>query len=190
MRGKLFFSKINKISGRITPADAGKTVIGLSYMQRHQDHPRGCGENITAPDELGNVMGSPPRMRGKPANFMSSAFASRITPADAGKTVFCRCCLRRPRDHPRGCGENVNRDSQSPARMGSPPRMRGKPPTQTPCTARARITPADAGKTSKNRRGVLCGADHPRGCGENTDPITYRWADVGSPPRMRGKQNN
>ena len=147
MRGKLFFSKINKISGRITPADAGKTVIGLSYMQRHQDHPRGCGENITAPDELGNVMGSPPRMRGKPANFMSSAFASRITPADAGKTVFCRCCLRRPRDHPRGCGENVNRDSQSPARMGSPPRMRGKPPTQTPCTARARITPADAGKT-------------------------------------------
>ena len=50
---------------------------------------------------------------------------------------------------------------------GSPPRMRGKPPTQTPCTARARITPADAGKTQRDLRWGVQNGDHPRGCGEN-----------------------
>ena len=49
----------------ITPADAGKTVVGLSYMQRHQDHPRGCGENDVRLRKFDPVPGSPPRMRGK-----------------------------------------------------------------------------------------------------------------------------
>ena len=76
--------------GRITPADAGKTVIGLSYMQRHQDHPRGCGENYEQLVGGVETLGSPPRMRGKLDSVQIRKFAHRITPADAGKTEGSR----------------------------------------------------------------------------------------------------
>ena len=50
-----------------------------------------------------------------------------------------------------------------------------------------RITPADAGKTicRKCTRAYLW--DHPRGCGENIDPLNDNVRYLGSPPRMRGK---
>ena len=53
-------------------------------------------------------------------------------------------------------------------RLGSPPRMRGKPYAINLCPDRARITPADAGKTRRRSKGEG----------------VYR----GSPPRMRGKR--
>ena len=31
---------------RITPADAGKTFIVAGFVCMHEDHPRGCGENL------------------------------------------------------------------------------------------------------------------------------------------------
>ena len=65
--------------------------------------------------------------------------------------------------------------------------MRGKPLTQTPCTARARITPADAGKTTTRKAKHRTGRDHPRGCGENVYVFPCVRNKPGSPPRMRGK---
>ena len=50
------------------------------------------------------------------------------------------------------------------------------------------ITPADAGKTidfAAFNSGI---ADHPRGCGENYSFCRCCRYNVGSPPRMRGKQ--
>ena len=65
--------------------------------------------------------------------------------------------------------------------------MRGKGRTTRPAPARARITPAYAGKRPPRRTGRCAGWDHPRMCGEKPTLrcpcLPYR----GSPPRMRGK---
>ena len=52
------------------------------------DHPRGCGENPHLDSGLAAEVGSPPRMRGKPLFSALGGNNSRITPADAGKTVL------------------------------------------------------------------------------------------------------
>ena len=133
------------------------------------------------------LIGSPPRMRGKPENPGAVDWNTRITPADAGKTAHDPLCLRIFRDHPRGCGENYLQKRELHLHHGSPPRMRGKHLFSTSARGVWRITPADAGKTAS---ASLCGyilQDHPRGCGENAAGSTRKWATTGSPPRMRGK---
>ena len=107
MRGKQKVDRIEKGGIRITPADAGKTIDKDGVIVIGQDHPRGCGENQVCRKSSPHASGSPPRMRGKPINWLSVAVSYRITPADAGKTLLF--CLRRRRrwDHPRGCGENL-----------------------------------------------------------------------------------
>lgn len=45
MRGKPFCGIGIYSADRITPADAGKTVVFLFYTTMCRDHPRGCGEN-------------------------------------------------------------------------------------------------------------------------------------------------
>ena len=65
-------------------------------------------------------------MRGKPLAVRAVAARLRITPADAGKTGFLVVCTKQAEDHPRGCGENSIRLSDSADAVGSPPRMRGK----------------------------------------------------------------
>ena len=49
------------------------------------------------------------------------------------------------------------------------------------------ITPADAGKTLRIVKPIEGYWDHPRGCGENQEPLRRQTATRGSPPRMRGK---
>ena len=71
---------------RITPADAGKTLLSFFLSPFTQDHPRGCGENRSGGVELGKERGSPPRMRGKLTDNQKLHRRIGITPADAGKT--------------------------------------------------------------------------------------------------------
>ena len=140
------------------------------------------------------MLGSPPRMRGKPDTPADDTETDRITPADAGKTspFFLRGILYR--DHPRGCGENDVLSAEEKEREGSPPRMRGKLSPAPSRISTYRITPADAGKTRSGCTRQRAGQDHPRGCGENavigyalpaTGGITP--ADAGkTKPRFRG----
>ena len=88
MRGKLIKCSNIIISGRITPADAGKTYFNLGLSLLNQDHPRGCGENTAECGKLAEEAGSPPRMRGKLKSDNLVGILTGITPADAGKT--CR----------------------------------------------------------------------------------------------------
>ena len=110
------------------------------------DHPRGCGENSVKKGEKAVSKGSPPRMRGKLASVLRVRGICGITPADAGKTVLIPRIQPRGRitpadagktvglledlagaeDHPRGCGENAIPHTRISAKIGSPPRMRGK----------------------------------------------------------------
>ena len=94
-----------------------------------------------------------------------------ITPADAGKTAPARAqtCLKW--DHPRGCGENNIRLSDSADAVGSPPRMRGKHDLIESGFANNGITPADAGKTGYEMAQEFTKGDHPRGCGENNTAV-------------------
>ena len=147
MRGKLNERQFASEPVGITPADAGKTVEHESWEANMQDHPRGCGENGIDSSKNVNMLGSPPRMRGKLDSQSHNHVPTRITPADAGKTLENRADGARAEDHPRGCGENTERNFDIWQPLGSPPRMRGKHFYGFIANRAYRITPADAGKT-------------------------------------------
>ena len=65
MRGKRTSQVCPSEMRRITPADAGKTVLKLINYRIQKDHPRGCGENHPHHNRVRETTGSPPRMRGK-----------------------------------------------------------------------------------------------------------------------------
>ena len=167
MRGKLstVLQGIGEV--RITPADAGKTRRQSRKSVTARDHPRGCGENNAIHGKRLNVVGSPPRMRGKPMPEPASGAKTRITPADAGKTWSPSWPIAPCRDHPRGCGENPVLHDFRAVSAGSPPRMRGKQCDKLFEKPTYGITPADAGKTAPARAQTCQRWDHPRGCGEN-----------------------
>ena len=111
----------------------------------------------------------------------------RITPAHAGKTSvrpFTGLCTA---DHPRACGENEKVHDIARERVGSPPRMRGKPGRALAGLRHPRITPAHAGKTTAAFSRQPPASDHPRACGENEHTGLILLPHHGSPPRMRGK---
>ena len=109
MRGKPFCGIGIYSADRITPADAGKTVVFLFYTTMCRDHPRGCGENEGTERYYQHRQGSPPRMRGKLRHSHSCSMFNGITPADAGKTETKARRAVASRDHPRGCGENTKK---------------------------------------------------------------------------------
>ena len=187
MRGKPFSIFFASFADRITPADAGKTPETALERLAFTDHPRGCGENISAARRIANRQGSPPRMRGKPAAAPRKLRNTRITPADAGKTMWIKPASPFVRDHPRGCGENVAGAEPQRLTAGSPPRMRGKLMILTATNARSRITPADAGKTLKEQVSWTMFRDHPRGCGENGACAGHCGETTGITPADAGK---
>ena len=126
-------------------------------------------------------------MRGKAPRVLADRASDGITPAYAGKRRGRGRERERRQDHPRVCGEKRSLSSSSRAKMGSPPRVRGKERKRC-CTATGTgITPAYAGKSRLHTSVLPWRRDHPRICGEKE-----RWqgiwnSGVGSPPRMRGK---
>ena len=153
---------------RITPACAGKTEQKGDYEGDSEDHPRVCGENPCMHSPKLPQAGSPPRVRGKPAQHFLSCLKSRITPACAGKTSDAPHSRRHRRDHPRVCGENSQHPSHAARSRGSPPRVRGKLEVPFRDVLLDGITPACAGKTAPVRGGSIPPWDHPRVCGENS----------------------
>ena len=131
---------------------------------------------------------SPPRMRGKVIVRSRNAVQIGITPAYAGKRMLYARAVRRDRDHPRVCGEKVRRDAPAGGAVGSPPRMRGKAKELPPRQCYLGITPAYAGKSPAPVRLCWMLGDHPRVCGEKAGTDRPRKGDIGSPPRMRGKE--
>ena len=90
-------------------------------------------------------------------------------------------------DHPRACGANRRTAARNLARVGSSPRMRGKPARARRSTRSRRIIPAHAGQTTRACSPVPVNTDHPRACGANGLDPNGACCAVGSSPRMRGK---
>ena len=188
MRGKREEAGGGRAEKGITPAHAGKTAQRMRAIPMRWDHPRACGENFTASEMAFCRLGSPPRMRGKPTLLTDGVQRAGITPAHAGKTMLAPDSFHPSRDHPRACGENKLTVSAFSFASGSPPRMRGKQETAKHWKTRYGITPAHAGKTGVALRADILLGDHPRACGENSVFIPIQGQEMGSPPRMRGKQ--
>ena len=93
------------------------------------------------------MLGSPPRMRGKPHIRVFRHETGRITPACAGKSSVDQKAAGVITDHPRVCGEKSTRRIFLKESFGSPPRVRGKVDVTVGTPERLRITPACAGKT-------------------------------------------
>ena len=167
MRGKRVCAGIRCRASGITPAHAGKTPSAPSHPPPGGDHPRACGENPGLTLAVCELLGSPPRMRGKHLLCPEMDLLVRITPAHAGKTTYEHPAKQEARDHPRACGENRLTTSIPRSSAGSPPRMRGKPATRIFGRQKNGITPAHAGKTDLDFEDDRARRDHPRACGEN-----------------------
>ena len=126
-------------------------------------------------------------MRGKVASEKTLLIGTGITPAYAGKSLFCTCIQMCSEDHPRLCGEKSMVEAILCFLSGSPPPMRGKdqPAPRQPCLFR--ITPAYAGKSLTGTVWTRPPRDHPRLCGEKWGMSESIAPGAGSPPPMRGK---
>ena len=187
MRGKVMRKEILRIIHGITPAYAGKREGPKNAQSKVGDHPRVCGEKCIPLTRGHGRQGSPPRMRGKVQLGEIDLQDIWITPAYAGKSGPCPDRVPPAGDHPRVCGEKSQSTSASPRALGSPPRMRGKGTKRCSSRRGGRITPAYAGKSKRIAPSSVLFGDHPRVCGEKIFHFSHTVGQLGSPPRMRGK---
>ena len=187
MRGKLVSVAVLPVFNRIIPAHAGQTMACTPSMPNLSDHPRACGANNSVAVISDAPAGSSPRMRGKLNRTSTPMMPLRIIPAHAGQTPDWRGRAHGTTDHPRACGANGPRPSQSEASAGSSPRMRGKRNPDNPNDPNTRIIPAHAGQTGIHASLRHQRPDHPRACGANSAIQGAVLPVSGSSPRMRGK---
>ena len=133
---------------RITPAYAGKSKSLPSLHIGSRDHPRVCGEKPQNQKTPPQLIGSPPRVRGKVSAGKILLHDGGITPACAGKSYPPKRCAFDGGDHPRVCGEKQGLIARGDVHPGSPPRVRGKEHTDETPKGNLRITPACAGKSA------------------------------------------
>ena len=133
-------------------------------------------------------MGSPPRVRGKVLADGVGVLLLGITPVRAGKSSITGTSGIWGKDHPRACGEKDLFLQHPTIPLGSPPRVRGKGPGSRVVTVPTGITPARAGKRHTHTTPDGATGDHPRACGEKKEWMHQDISQVGSPPRVRGKE--
>ena len=126
-------------------------------------------------------------MRGKGFGDDAEIAGIGITPAYAGKSQHSKTPFLLLWDHPRLCGEKHGARPKYHGKGGSPPPMRGKDAAALAAGHTPRITPAYAGKRSAGAFASAHAKDHPRLCGEKSEPENCDMNNQGSPPPMRGK---
>ena len=147
MRGKLGPSACDEGLGGLIPAYAGKTLACHAHLRDPGAHPRVCGENDSSRGSHFCMLGSSPRMRGKPSLAFAVCSGAGLIPAYAGKTSSAKAKSTADTAHPRVCGENISDKGQALTDWGSSPRMRGKLTEISNELATLGLIPAYAGKT-------------------------------------------
>ena len=131
--------------------------------------------------------GSSPLTRGKHPDVRAGRRRSGLIPAHAGKTPSHPPPTPPPRAHPRSRGENDSAFALVVPIVGSSPLTRGKPALRNRRRCAARLIPAHAGKTRRNRGARQGGRAHPRSRGENLKKAPATFSPRGSSPLTRGK---
>ena len=152
----------------ITPACAGNRYAFCCRSIHRRDHPRVCGEQIKGRFEEREKEGSPPRVRGTVALGDYYCRRHRITPACAGNRPPRVLHTVYREDHPRVCGEQLQKLAGWIDGKGSPPRVRGTVKINERFSIDIRITPACAGNSASSTRCWRRSPDHPRVCGEQS----------------------
>ena len=186
VRGTVHLCARSRRRSRITPACAGNRPCSPRRGPASRDHPRVCGEQPGAPDQRGQGIGSPPRVRGTAGGPHAHRRRGGITPACAGNRRFLQLRDQIKEDHPRVCGEQVQPNRHTTAYEGSPPRVRGTGQHLIRDRVRQGITPACAGNSLCLALDWLAAGDHPRVCGEQLAAPLSCGSLGGSPPRVRG----
>ena len=145
VRGTVHGHPFGLFLGRITPACAGNRFSQFHKRDCRKDHPRVCGEQLPFRAVFRPFRGSPPRVRGTDIDNTKWEDIFGITPACAGNRYWWRTGTRKPRDHPRVCGEQDAGGKKGARLSGSPPRVRGTGEEAEPIPVACRITPACAG---------------------------------------------
>ena len=166
LRRKALVFERERTEHRITLAYAGKSKSLPSLHIGSRDHPRVCGEKPQNQKTPPQLIGSPPRVRGKAHQAGNGTNQDGITPARAGKSCRSRYAHRSRGDHPRMCGEKCGYRLPFRSIVESPPRMRGKGVGAARIGCGVGITPACTGKRCGCSRRLPERRDHPRACGE------------------------
>ena len=109
VRGALTLTLLSMRTAGIIPACAGSTSLISCTAVLPRDHPRMCGEHTPLARFSTDSGGSSPHVRGARDGIGIAVVAIGIIPACAGSTVRCPNPIRRPRDHPRMCGEHASK---------------------------------------------------------------------------------
>ena len=166
-RGKVLEGAPPLVTGRITPARAGKRNIFPACLDKVRDHPRTRGEKYEFIILRNSIAGSPPHARGKDGRYIYQYLQEQ--------------------DHPRTRGEKLLLRVVLMSLSGSPPHARGKVIFSAVSVDFDRITPARAGKSAYSFQAQRTGEDHPRTRGEKNHLRTADTDIGGSPPHARGK---
>ena len=129
------------------PAGAGQTVRPRRTATAAAAHPRGCGADLASVSVCTVVVGSSPRVRGRPAGGLLGALFHGLIPAGAGQTTMRWWRRRRSGAHPRGCGADDADNRVTALGKGSSPRVRGRPSDSAGVVAGVGLIPAGAGQT-------------------------------------------
>ena len=125
-------------------------------------------------------------MRGTHCGGVDCMRLRGIIPAYAGNTSRHPVSWSVGGDHPRICGEHLERALTASAASGSSPHMRGTHIQLWFPPADMGIIPAYAGNTDMYARFSPFAWDHPRICGEHSPLGSAVGAILGSSPHMRG----
>ena len=170
----------------IIPACAGNTLSRSRSRRGSGDHPRMCGEHISALSVAVLAAGSSPHVRGTRTLHAIAHEHAGIIPACAGNTTACATIPARTGDHPRMCGEHMLTEPPTVPSSGSSPHVRGTHLHQGRQVHYRGIIPACAGNTWQSRLSARPNRDHPRMCGEHNERGINGLADTGSSPHVRG----
>ena len=145
VRGALVWSCPYCGHSGIIPACAGSTRYSTTGKQGRRDHPRMCGEHGGVNNYNNPTLGSSPHVRGAPCCLVRTTPSwgssphvrgapvvhglldglGGIIPACAGSTTPPAQDRHATRDHPRMCGEHIQRVLRRIAEQGSSPHVRG-----------------------------------------------------------------
>ncbi len=134
------------------------------------------------------VVGSPPRVWGRPMHSPHLSVEHRFTPTRVGKTRHPTTRRGGCPVHPHACGEDFLGARLLATRYGSPPRVWGRLPKAAGEFLTMRFTPTRVGKTSVTMPVHGCQQVHPHACGEDATAAWYCASEGGSPPRVWGRR--